>query len=93
MRLDPFTLRQAAARWPVQTLNMREAQSFLRSLAEEAEAQRPAQPATAAGPTTGPDGELWRELQELVEFATRPRPIGGQWISADAIRSLLDDHR
>jgi len=40
MRLDPYTLRQAAARWPRETLSPRAAQSFLRSLAEEAEAQR-----------------------------------------------------
>jgi hypothetical protein len=42
MRLDPYTLRQAAARWPRETLSPRAAQSFLKSLAEEAEAQRPA---------------------------------------------------
>lgn len=35
--LDPYTLRQAAARWPHETLSPRAAQSFLRSLAEESE--------------------------------------------------------
>jgi len=42
MRLDAYTLYQAAARWPRETLSPRAAQSFLRSLAEEAEAQRSA---------------------------------------------------
>lgn len=46
--LDPYTLRQAAARWPRETLNPRAAQSFLRSLAEEAERD-------AAQPATGQD--------------------------------------
>jgi ribosomal protein S27AE len=35
--LDPYTLRQAAARWPRETLNPRAAQSFLRSLWEDAD--------------------------------------------------------
>lgn len=35
--LDPYTLRQAAARWPRETLNTRAAQSFLLSLAEDTE--------------------------------------------------------
>jgi hypothetical protein len=39
--LDPHTLRQAAARWPRETLSPRAAQSFLRSLWEEAEQQKP----------------------------------------------------
>lgn len=48
--LDPHTLRQAAARWPDQTLSKSAAQSFLRSLAQDAAAQLDDQPATADDP-------------------------------------------
>jgi hypothetical protein len=47
LELDAVTaLRQAAARWPRQTLNTQGAQSFLKSLADELEHQQQEQPAT-----------------------------------------------
>jgi len=76
--LDPYTLRQAAARWPIETLSSRSAQSFLRSLAEDAEQHQPA--------TVDP---LRSELWELVN-ATGP---SFPWISADALAAVLDEHR
>jgi hypothetical protein len=82
--LDPYTLRQAAARWPDETLNRRAAQSFLRSLAEDVEpttAERLAQPAT------GTD-QLREELTALLEHVGT-RPGQTQLIHADTIRALL----
>jgi hypothetical protein len=53
--LDPYTLRQAAARWPHETLSPRAARSFLRSLAQDAAAQLDEQPATAGEPEPAAD--------------------------------------
>jgi hypothetical protein len=82
MRLDPYTLRQAAARWPIETLSSRSAQSFLKSLAEEAERDRPAlqpQPAT-----------IRERLQELLEMAERTDP-GRRFVSLDYLNAILDE--
>jgi hypothetical protein len=81
--LDPHTLRQAAARWPRETLNTRAAQSFLRSLALEAATEQDDQP-------TAPD-PLRAELAELLEhIGTREGHT--QQIHADTVRALLTQY-
>ena len=98
--LDPYTLRQAAARWPTETLNTRAAQGFLHELADDAEWQRhnPGVAYIAPNGTAVPRERLQRQpatapdplragLQELVD--TFP----DTWISRAALQSLLDEHR
>lgn len=74
--LDPYTLRQAAARWPIETLSSRSAQSFLRSLAEDQSA------------TVDP---LRAELRDLL-MHVGTREGHTQQIHADTIRSLLTQY-
>jgi hypothetical protein len=85
--LDPHTLRQASARWPRETLNTRAAQSFLRSLADEAEREQPAtnaagmaqrlhDAACGCGDTTAGESSYWLAIaRAAIREATTPDPL------------------
>jgi hypothetical protein len=87
--LDPHTLRQAAARWPRQTLGPRAAQSFLHALADEAAGQ----PATV--PYDPDDVSTWWRCPHCGTFpetADGGAAYPGQVVCA-LHRSALDGER